>query len=415
MRASAWCSSLIIALIPVGRALQAQVDLEVCSWDQPPSPFEEYLCPSIYALNPSFETLQLERRHQAGAVSDPKYCVWNTHPDCFGEYCVFTNNGFFGRGLSLVTKALSHRRVAQIQELEPVSRPGDGKAQIVEIPGKGKGLVAIRSIRHGERIMAAKPALLVHRDAFSELELEEIYDLMEVAVDSLPRARKEEYLAQAATMGGQRVADILFTNSFQISVGDHDGFHYGNFPEVSLLNHDCRPNLAFYIDQNLTHHTHAVRDIKAGEELTISYIDPMQVRSERQERVRNSMGFLCSCSHCSLPKNEVDASDTRLLTIARIEDELSNFNSQTSSPTMVEEFITLYKKERLEVKMSGAYTLAALNYNLFGKAGMARRYALLSVEAGLLESGPDAPDVQAMRELADNPEAHWSWSLKPIR
>jgi hypothetical protein len=109
------------------------------------------------------------------------------------------------------------------------------------IQGKGNGLVATRTIRRGERIMAARPALLVHRDALIELELEEVYHLIDLAVNSLSKPRKDRYVAQAGTMGGRKNTDILFTNSFQVSLGDLDGFHYGNFPEVSLLNHDCRP------------------------------------------------------------------------------------------------------------------------------------------------------------------------------
>lgn len=82
---------------------------------------------------------------------------------------------------------------------------------------------------------------------------------------------------------------------------------------------------------------------------------------------------------------------------------------------MIEEYLTLYRKERLEFKIAGAYTLAALNYNLFGKADMAKKYARLSVEAGLLESGPDSGDVRQMEILADNPKSHWSWNMKPHR
>ncbi|TGJ79117.1 hypothetical protein E0Z10_g9644 [Xylaria hypoxylon] len=263
--------------------------------------------------------------------------------------------------------------------------------------------------------MAARPALLVHRDAFSEIPLEDMYYMMEIAVNNLPKARKESYLAQAGTMGGHKITDILFTNSFQVALGDHDGFHYGNFPEVSLLNHDCRPNLAFFVDQNLTHYTHAVRDIEPGEELTISYIDALQARSIRQERTRNSLGFPCACPHCTLSKKDSDASDDRLLAISRIESELSDFSSQASSPAMIEEYMSLYRTERLEHNVAGAYTLAALNYNLFGKAGMAKKYAQLSIEAGLLESGPDAADVREMRILADYPKSHWSWNIKPHR
>lgn len=173
--------------------------------------------------------------------------------------------------------------------------------------------------------------------------------------------------------------------------------------------------MAFFIDSNLTHHTHAVRDIEPGEELTISYIDTLQDRSGRQERTRNSLGFACACSRCTLPKEEADASDERIRAISRIERELSDFNSKQPSPAMIEEYITLYKTEGLDYNIAGAYTLAALNYNFLGKTALAKEYARLSAEAGQLENGPDAGDVREMAILVSNPEAHWSWNAKPYR
>ncbi|KAI0489818.1 SET domain-containing protein [Xylaria cf. heliscus] len=404
---------LFTAIVPMGLALQTYIDQNTCSWTSQSLTFDQYMCTPVEVIDSLNGVQDYGVSYQAGG---PESNIWSTSPDCFGQYCVYTNNDFFGKAISLITTAPNHARVAQITIPERASKSDYENARIVEIPGKGKGLVATRTIRRGERIMAARPALLVHRNVFRELQLEDVYYLMDMAIDNLPKPRQESYLSQAGTMGGHRVTDILFTNSFQIALGDDDdGLHYGNFPEVSILNHDCRPNLAFFIGQNLTHYTHAVRDIRSGEELTISYLDALQVRSVRQERTRNSLGFSCSCPHCSLSKKESDASDSRLLTISRIESELSDFNSKASSPSMIEEYVTLYKQERLEFKIAGAYTLAALNYNLFGKADMAKKYARLSVEAGLLESGPDSADVQQMKILGDDPKSHWSWNMKPHR
>ncbi|KAJ2977480.1 hypothetical protein NUW58_g7799 [Xylaria curta] len=406
----------LTAITPLAHALEAYISETTCPWGSLSSAFQQYVCPSVDVVKSLHYVGDDGESHQRDDAGDPKGNVWKTFPDCFGEYCVYTNNDFFGKGISLITTAQNHVRVAQIQVAQTASRLDDEKARIAKIPGKGKGLVATKAIRRGERIMAARPALLVHRNIFSELQFEDVYYLMDMAVENLPRPRRTSYLAQAGTMGGHKITDILFTNSFQMGLGDDDdGFHYGNFPEVSLLNHDCRPNLAFFVDKNLTHHTHAVRDIRLGEELTISYLDPLQVRSVRQERTQNSLGFSCGCSHCSLSKKESDASDGRLLTISRLDGELSDFNSKSSSPAMVEEYLALYKEERLESKIANAYTLAALNYNLFGRADIAQQYARLSIEAGLLESGPDAVGVQQMKILADYPESHWSWNLKPHR
>ncbi|KAK6189334.1 hypothetical protein LQW54_013373 [Pestalotiopsis sp. IQ-011] len=207
----------------------------------------------------------------------------------------------------------------------------------------------------------------------------------------------------------------MFTNSFQINLGGHDGQHFGNFPEVSRFNHDCRPNVAFYIDDKLTHHTHAIRDIEPGEELTISYLDSFRVREVRQQRAHASWGFACTCSQCSLSKNEADKSDARLFSIYKVENLLADLGNRQVSPDMIEQLIELYKEERLHFKVADAYTLAALNYNILGMTEMAQKYARLSIEQGLIEHGPDAPDIEAMRLLLANARGHWTYNRRGSR
>jgi hypothetical protein len=169
--------------------------------------------------------------------------------------------------------------------------------------------------------------------------------------------------------------------------------------------------VAFYIDKNLTHHTHAIRDVQPGEELSISYLDSFGARSMRQERARSSWGFTCTCQQCSLPRPEVHESDKRLMAISQTEDKLGAMDDAVT-PRMIEKLIRLYKEERMEFKIAGAYTLAALNYNRLGNERLARKYADLAVEAGVLESGPEAMDVLTMQELARDPRAHFTWNTK---
>ncbi|KAJ3565263.1 hypothetical protein NPX13_g7571 [Xylaria arbuscula] len=400
--------SLLAAALPLGYALQVDASMNTCPWIGFSLDFEQSMC--AYMELEAFADESGEYRRDSLEHNN-----WRTFPDCFDDYCVYTNDNFHGKGLSLITTASNHHRVKELQIPQTALELGYEKTRIAEIPDKGRGLIATKTIRKGERILAAKPALLVHRDAFRQVAMQDMFYLMDLAVSNLPKARRESYMGQAGSMGSHKITDILFTNSFQVTLGGHDGFHYANFPEVSVLNHDCRPNMAFFIDGNLTHHTHAVRDISPGEELTISYVDALQIRSERQERTRNSLGFSCTCSQCTLPKEELDASDDRIRTISRIERELSNVNSKEPSPAMIEEYIALYKTEGLDHNIAGAYTLAALNYNFLGKATLAKKCARLSAEAGRLENGPDAGDVREMTVLAEDPESHWSWKAKADR
>ena len=79
-----------------------------------------------------------------------------------------------------------------------------------------------------------------------------------------------------------RVDKIIHTNAFDldnkgiVEVHDDDDRDswYTVFPEISRMNHDCRPNADYYFDpQTFTHNIHAVRPIMPGEEITVSYIE----------------------------------------------------------------------------------------------------------------------------------------------
>ncbi|KAI1170544.1 hypothetical protein F4777DRAFT_108202 [Nemania sp. FL0916] len=405
--------SLGMAVMPAAYASQLYIGQDTCPLNSlslmigPPK-----ICPSVNIISSYNTTQDRDGLSQRRIAADMESDVWKTLRSCSAKYCIYTNKNFYGEAISVITTAHDRGRIGKIRAPEAISKSDRELAKVVEIPGKGRGLVATRTIRRGERIMASRPAFLVHRDIFREVALEDIYSLVDTAVNSLPTSRKDAYLAQAGTMGGHKALDILFTNAFQISLGEHDGFHYANFPEVSILNHDCRPNLAFFIDKSLTHYTHAVRDIKPGEELTISYLDALQVRSVRQERVQHLLGFSCSCPQCALPKKESDASDRRLFAISQMRDKLSDLQSKGTSLAVIEEYVALYRTERLEHRIAEAYKLAALGYNTLKAEGMAKTYALLSLEAALLESGPEAADVKEMKNLANAPKSHWSWSLK---
>lgn len=235
------CFSLLTAIIPAANTLSAHVIQEYCPWNTLSLPLEQCMCLSGNAVRSHGDVTNRPSSKKHDDSRSLKSNIWRASSDCFEGYCVYTNDGFFGEGISLVTTATNYRRVTQIQVPETTPISYREKSRTADIPGKGRGLVAIRTIRRGEQIMATRPALLVHRNIFGDLPLQEVYQLMDMAINNLSKPRRESYLAQAATMGGHRITDILFTNSFQIALKDSDGFHYGNFPEVSLLNHDCRP------------------------------------------------------------------------------------------------------------------------------------------------------------------------------
>lgn len=293
--------------------------------------------------------------------------------------------------------------------------PSPPPFHVSAIPGKGLGLLASRHLHRGDPIMSQTPVLLVHR-AFLESPAPSDHHfsqrLLDSAVDALPDPTRSLFLSQLGHFGGRhRVTDILATNSFQTDIGGDEGggHHYANYPEVSRFNHDCRPNVAFRVDRGLVHWTAAVRDVVAGEELGITYLDSFEPRAARRERALHAWGFECGCEQCRLTGEEGRESDARLKEIRRIEGLLGDWQTAGVTKEIVAKYVELFREERLEFSVAGAYTLAALNCNMLGEEVMAVEYARLAVEAGRVENGPEAGDVREMEALRRDPRGHFSW------
>lgn len=168
-----------------------------------------------------------------------------------------------------------------------------------------------------------------------------------------------------------------------------------------------------YRIQNLTHITVAVRDVLPGEELTVSYIEGTIPYSERQERL-DSWGFKCACHACSQDLSQISQSDARVKAIADIEAELEAKmrSGEDFSRDIGDRLVNLYKEERLDNYIAHAYTKAALLKSMVGDMDAAKKYANLAIEALEREYGPDTKDGDAMRELAEKTEEHWSWGIR---
>ncbi|KAM7211703.1 SET domain containing protein [Rhypophila decipiens] len=288
-----------------------------------------------------------------------------------------------------------------------------------EFPGKGTGVVANRAIKKGEIIKAEMPTLLLQFDmpgidskpgaqnGANELSREERLGIYGKAVERLDEVSKKKFMRQ---VGGD-VVGIVDKNSFRLFVDGDEG-HLGVWADVSLFNHDCRPNTHYRI-QNLTHITVAVRDILPGEELTVSYIEGTIPYAERQERLE-SWGFKCACHACTQDLSQIAQSDARLKAITGIEEELEQLvKSGDDFPQDIgDRLVQLYVDERLDNYIAHAYTKAALLKSMIGNKKDAIKYANMAVEALEREYGPDTKDGDAMRGLAERTEEHWSWGVR---
>lgn len=159
---------------------------------------------------------------------------------------------------------------------------------------------------------------------------------------------------------------------------------------------------------------YAVRDIAAGEEITISYFDSIKTRQERQQYTKQNLGFECACSQCKASQF-ANLSDDRINEILLLEQYLENRQIAPAEPTaMAELLVSLYKQEGLDCFISKAYAIAAREWNGAGYEYQARSWAYQSVKTGLIGGsvGLRQGDLEDMEALLDGARKHWSWRYR---
>lgn len=378
---------------------------------------------------------------------------WTGPHACEGEYCVYANPTFAaGRGICVISDGDSANALANLPVFAELTvAPGAGEVlrsqninvqsagvEVRDIPGKGRGFVAARTLHRGEQLLAYTPALVLHRSMVDDLGRAQQLALLRDAVGRLPAATRAAFWRQLGPThepGDDDVLEIVMTNSFNLPLS-LPGAHtfVGNFPEVSMFNHDCRPGAAYHLDAGLVHRTYvaAAAGLRAGDEVSISYLDGFRARDVRRARARANWGFECGCAQCSLPPALANASDHRLWRIYEVEGALRVEPGTTTAKKpaggskyggaaayereeldRVELLLSLYEQERLlESHGAAAYRVAALNYSAFRRRALAVKYALLALEAGAVEEGAGSAGVAEMVALVTDPEKHWSWGRK---
>ncbi|KAF2402643.1 SET domain-containing protein [Trichodelitschia bisporula] len=339
------------------------------------------------------------------------------------RYCVYTSTTFAGgRGISVFTTPERAAQIARLpaftdpEVLHGVNHEPNPPYEARTLPGRGIGLIANRTLHRGDHIFSNTPVLLVQESISEDFFLKDHGPFHAEAVERLPERSRAAFMNLCGHFGGDPVQDIINTNSFEVVMFDDEDDVPFNMvvSEISRLNHACRPNAHYVFDNTtLTHRVHALRTIQPGEELTISYIDPVLPRAVRLESLKHSWGFKCSCKHCRLPDDEAAISDARIARIQNLTEELKNYESTArASPESAVELVDLYEEERLWAPIAEAYTLAALEWNGDGNVGTARVFAKAAVESGLLYGGRADDDVREMERLVEDPTTHWSWGLR---
>ncbi|KAK0648930.1 hypothetical protein B0T16DRAFT_436046 [Cercophora newfieldiana] len=324
------------------------------------------------------------------------YSPWTHAPICevsaadpSKKYCVYTNSRHGRRGISLLAKPeVAADNTGLLDEYLNVTAPEDEPFKIVDIPGKGKGVVATRHIKRYDTIMLDYSVLLIDMAFAAEVPAEKGYKLLHRAVDGLSDPESVRNLGQSNGLAKDPIENVLRTNGFHTMLGDEQ--HMALYPVVSRINHACKPNAytRFSPKSLQVVAISAVRDIQPGEEITISYITLGKTTPERHQALK-LWSFTCACDLCTAPPSEIAASDARRSKIELLRDQaIDAFQAGKSYQALrlTRQILNLLPTEELFPMYAEQYENMARIYFVLRDKENAYKYAKLSLDT-LVEQG----------------------------
>ncbi|KAF2628500.1 SET domain-containing protein [Macroventuria anomochaeta] len=195
--------------------------------------------------------------------------------------------------------------------------PKNAYYEIRALPGKGYGCIAIQNISRGTRILTDAPLLIVPMADYMKTDIELAFSSLASAQKALyfslhsghgqpasawpsqihpsvPARERQRIEEQHAARTGKEATliSIFQTNCMEMGAGA------AVFPYAVRFNHSCNPNACFSWNAAIGKETiHTMRDIKEGEEVTISYVDMEHDKRLRAWELRH-YGFVCDCPAC---------------------------------------------------------------------------------------------------------------------
>lgn len=221
---------------------------------------------SPYALSHSYPSTAIDKQcpsdspvglQSAGQLGCPRpiestasrpidWSPWTHPPECLHDgkslgtrYCVFTNSRHGNGGVSIITTPETAANSIQILDdsgyihtKSLTSSSAETGYRVVEIPGKGKGMVTTRRINRTEVIMADWAAVIVDLDFPTSVKRELGYHLLHRAADQLLDPDRVLELARSSAFSADIMEDVLRTNGFSYPLSGEP--HMALYPSVSV-------------------------------------------------------------------------------------------------------------------------------------------------------------------------------------
>lgn len=274
--------------------------------------------------------------------------------------------------------------------------------KITDIPGKGKGVVATRSIKPGELILSEPPLFTtetLQNPATFEQDLGKI-------VKGLPKDGQRAFLSlHNNNPGPQPFSNIVRSNGYPLGPNSDVG---AIFPLVARLNHACRPNAQHaWISKRGLEVVHAVRGVKEGEELTLSY-SVGGPSGPRRASLKEYFGFDCHCELCSLPPERLKESDERLTKAQKLDEAIGDPKRVRHLPDRAladcRTLLGIYEAEQIfDLRLPRLYYDAFQICAMHSDEARASVFAQKCADARRLCEGDKSEEGEHMARLAKKP------------
>jgi SET domain len=290
---------------------------------------------------------------------------------------------------------------------DPISELNLQLFDIQSVPGKGKGLVARFNIAKGTRILYETP--LFTTPNLSPISLME--SNIATKLKALSKPEQRQFLSLHNNFPGKYpFSGVVKTNALPCGPDSAIG---GVYPTICLINHSCLPNAHNSWNSDAKWETiHAIRYIKSGEEITISY-DKGGSSDSRRTYLKDAFGFDCNCSLCSLPLPDLQISDARRLQIQHLDNVIGDSDSVMKKPDdCLTDCHCLLQVLEVEYKGSAVALIARLYYDAFqisithGDQARASVFAERGYRSRIICEGEDSPETQKIKNLMENPARH---------
>uniref|UniRef100_A0A673IZV0 [histone H3]-lysine(4) N-trimethyltransferase n=1 Tax=Sinocyclocheilus rhinocerous TaxID=307959 RepID=A0A673IZV0_9TELE len=150
--------------------------------------------------------------------------------------------------------------------------------------------------------LAALEELEDHIYDISEDDLKDFKVDIHNFLDYWPRSSKPHTVDSVSKMLG-----VINCNGFMVS--DQRGLQavgVGLFPNLCLVNHDCWPNCTVVLNNGKIE-LRALGKISPGEEVTVSYVDYLNLSEDRRRLLKQQYFFDCACEHSVLEGEKVNS------------------------------------------------------------------------------------------------------------